>query len=90
MDNDCNGAVDDDLFYFGSDALCAANDCEDVIDTYPQADSGVCWVDPDGTGASELYCERDSAGGGWNLISVVRNNDAPDWCNNNTARAFAL
>jgi hypothetical protein len=41
------------------------------------ADSGSYFVDPDGLADEvepfEVYCEMDLAGGGWQLVSVVRN-----------------
>ena len=75
-DNDCNGVIDDDLAFFGKGDLCAADSCFDVISEYPQAEDGIFWVDPDGTGAYEIYCDQSTDGGGWNLISVVRNDDS--------------
>ena len=75
IDNDCSGSADDDLVYFGLGEECAAESCLDIKESYTLADDGVYWVDPDGTGAHEVYCDQTTDGGGWSLISVVRNDD---------------
>jgi hypothetical protein len=75
VDNDCSGGIDDDIGYYGLDEVCAADSCLDVKTEYSAADDGVYWVDPDGTGAHEVYCDQTTDGGGWSLISVVRNDD---------------
>ena len=74
--DDCDGDIDNDLSYFALDASCPAEDCLDVLINNPAAMDGAYWVDPDGLGAYEVYCDQSTDGGGWNLISVVRNDDA--------------
>ena len=75
LDNDCSGQIDDDVAYFGLDELCALESCLDIKTQYSQAEDGVYWVDPDGLGAHEVYCDQTTDDGGWSLISVVRNDD---------------
>ena len=46
IDNDCNGSIDDDSAFYGSDALCAADNCLDIINQDPNVQDGSYWVDP--------------------------------------------
>ena len=69
------GGIDDDEAFYGSDAQCAADNCLDIITQYPNAQDGAYWVDPDGNGSHEVYCDMTTDGGGWSLISVIRNDD---------------
>ncbi len=75
-DNDCNGSIDDDIAFFGLEASCAADNCLDIITQYSDAEDGVYWVNPDGNGPHEVYCDMTTDNGGWSLISVVRSDDA--------------
>ena len=29
---------------------------------------GIYWIDPDGTGAFEVFCDMTSSGSGWTLV----------------------
>ncbi len=49
-------------------ADCAAPSCLTILEADASAASGMWSVDPDGSGASEVYCDMDA--GGWMLISV--------------------
>ena len=75
VDNDCNGFIDDDDTFYGLDTTCAADNCLDIITQNSSAVDGVYWVDPDGSGSHEIYCDMTTDGGGWSLISVIRNDD---------------
>lgn len=59
-DNNCDGDIDEGSL--GQDSLCPMTDCSDV-DT--SAGDGYYWVDPDSTGAFEVYCEVSASDGPW-------------------------
>jgi hypothetical protein len=56
---------------FTSDS--AGLSCQDIRDRCPEVQSGVKWIEPDGTTAILAYCLMDAEGNGWTLI-YNRNN----------------
>ncbi len=49
-------------------ADCPAESCLDILTADAAATSGTWFVDPDGSGRLEVYC--DMASGGWTLLSI--------------------
>ena len=39
-------------------------------DAYGDQGDGIYWIDPEGTGAFQTYCEMSTNGGGWTRVSV--------------------
>ena len=68
VDNDCDGSVDNDELILGDHANCPALSCEDVLDTRTAAADGVYYIDPDGAGSFEVYCDMGTDLGGWTLV----------------------
>jgi len=52
----------------GGSAACAASSCEDALLSAPAIEDGLVWIDPDGLGAYEVWCDQTTDGGGWTLI----------------------
>ena len=62
-DEDCDGSVDEGLI--GTAETCAATDCDEILSADSSAADDDYWVDPDSTGAFEVYCEMSATDGPW-------------------------
>ncbi len=63
----------------GSDEDHPGLSCEDILDAGDSSGDGAYWVDPDGSGAVEVFC--DMTGGGWTLVANIYDSagdDAPN------------
>ncbi|MCB9797803.1 MAG: hypothetical protein H6741_34420 [Alphaproteobacteria bacterium] len=79
VDNDCDGQVDPDSQVLGDGALCPADSCDALLTARSGAGDGAWWVDPDGAGAFEVYCDMSTQGGGWTLAAKLTNQDSRHW-----------
>ena len=70
VDDNCNGVVD-------FESPCIKKDCLEILAAFPNEDSGLQYIDPDGDGDGEpfqVYCDMDSHGGGWTMCYTEKNN----------------
>ena len=64
IDSDCDGNLDNGMIGLGD--ICAGVSCLDILNTEPTRADDVYWIDPDGQGAYEAYCNMSD--GGWTLL----------------------
>jgi len=63
QDNNCDGVSDADS------TDCSGTSCAEILATQPEAQDGLYWVDPTGSGAAvETWCDMTTDGGGWTLV----------------------
>ena len=49
-------------------STCPAESCKTILDDGFSDGDGYYWIDPDGSGAFEVYCDMTTDGGGWSIL----------------------
>jgi hypothetical protein len=66
---DCDDSDPNVFGETGSIAICAALDCDSLLQDFPQTVDGIYWIDPDANGGFEAYCDMDISNmEGWTLV----------------------
>jgi len=88
VDNDGDGVLhwqdcDDDDSSIGendgSSAGCPSTSCLAILQEGYSNGSGSYWIDPNGSGALQVYCDMDDDGGGWTLVSNISGSNQNHW-----------
>ena len=64
--NDNDTTVAD--FGLGTSFGCAATSCKTILDDGYSTGDGYYWINPDGNGSFEVYCDMSTDGGGWTRV----------------------
>jgi hypothetical protein len=63
---------------YGEAASCPADSCAELVSLGSSTD-GRYWIDPDGAGALEVWCDATHDGGGWALVAVASDDGLDTW-----------
>lgn len=63
---------------YGEASICPAASCAELVSLGVSTD-GRYWIDPDGGGSLEVWCDTSHDGGGWALAVVASDDGSDSW-----------
>jgi hypothetical protein len=95
-DQDCDGVLlsagdcDDLNELVGMDTTgvsldCGALSCNEIYTMGYSTGDGVYWLNPDGNGVFEAYCDMTADDGGWTLAAKIESGSSSQWLYDSTA-----
>ena len=90
---ECEAGTPIECTPLGQDASTPGLTCRQLYDDGHSIGDSTYWVDPDGLGAFEVYCDMTADGGGWMLIAMIHYadqhniNEPQDWFQNGNGPA---
>ena len=63
----------------GVSADCAAISCNEPATMGYNTGDGFYWIDPDGSGPFEAYCDMTTDDGGWTLVAKIEGGSSSQW-----------
>jgi hypothetical protein len=63
----------------GTTANCPGLSCQDLLDLGHSTGDGYYYIDPDGSGGFEVYCDMSNHGGGWTQAGTIQRNGSTHW-----------
>ena len=72
-DQDCEGSPDCDTQSVIGTENNAGLSCKEILDNGGSNGDGIYWIDPEATGAFEVYCDMTTDNGGWTRFYIGQN-----------------
>ena len=64
---------------------CPGQSCNEILSLSPSSLDGSYYIDPNGLGVYQVYCDMTEDGGGWTLVYINRNDGSGTLATNNTS-----
>ena len=76
--NDCDDSDSNLNVSNGGSASCASTTCLDILNDGYSAGTGLYYIDPLGNSAYQVYCDMETDGDGWTMVTNNNNSDTEE------------